>query len=207
MPGALLFVTSPVISVVVMLAVAVMLIVTIKQIFAGGQRDNGKQRQRDDSSYISSSSDPRAAVVRTASVQDVEEEDDSTPIDMMQSEPSVYTGEELEDGAAASVSIKSFNFRTFDADTGPPDRNCFYDELLLELYDANTGRVWLTSYYVATPAGLAKFLKDQNWQAMFAESHIVVPSYDRASLVDAVLRQLNSAWEVSQKSEAGDRSG
>jgi hypothetical protein len=203
MPGALLFVDSSVVPAVVIVAVAVMLIVTIRQIVASGQRDRDKPRNRDDSAYISSSSDPRQVVVRTASVRDVEE-DDSTPINMAQTEPSIYTGEELEDHAAANVSIKSFNFRTFDADTGPPDHNCFYDELILELYDANTGRVWLTSYYVATPAGLAKFMKDENWKAMFAESHIVVPSYDRASLVDAILRQLNGAWEVSSPQNQAD---
>jgi len=207
MPGALLFVDSLVVPAVVMVAVTVMLIVTIRQILSSGQRDRDKPRNLDDSAYISSSSDPREAVVRTASVRDAEE-DDSTPINMSQSEPSVYTGEELEDHAAANVSIKSFNFRTFDADTGPPDHNCFYDELILELYDANTGRVWLTSYYVATPAGLAKFMKDENWKAMFADSHIVVPSYARASLVDAILRQLNGAWEVSShENEGADRSG
>jgi hypothetical protein len=207
MPGALLFVDSSVVPAVVIVAVAVMLIVTIRQIVASGQRDRDKPRNRDDSAYISSSSDPRQVVVRTASVRDVEE-DDSTPINMAQSEPSIYTGEELEDHAAANVAIKSFNFRTFDADTGPPDHNCFYDELILELYDENTGRVWLTSYYVATPAGLAKFMKDENWKAMFADSHIVVPSYDRASLVDAILRQLNGAWEVSSpQNEAGDGPG
>jgi len=205
---ALLFEASSLVPVAMMVAIALMLIVTIRQITGTSKRDRGEPRDRDSAAYISSSSDPRA-VGKVTPVPDASaEDDDSAPIDMSRGEPSIFTDEEKAEGPPTTpVAIKSFNFRTFDADTGPPDPDCFYDELLTELYDANTGRVWLTSYFVATPNGLARFMRDQKWSAMFGNNHLIVARYDRTAVVDAILRQMNDAWEVSSQDTGQDNTG
>jgi hypothetical protein len=85
------------------------------------------------------------------------------------------------------LQIRDFGFRQIDSVAGPPDPNCFYDELLVELYDPNSGREWRNSYMVATPAGIAKIMKEEGWEHMFGHELLIVQRFDMKGIRDAVL--------------------
>jgi hypothetical protein len=200
--GAIVFAENSIVPVVVVALVVIMLYVTLRQISTANRRDGRLDRTPNDTApYVSSSSDPGGAtgILRPAPTSAA---DDSAPIDMMHGDSPAANAAEDED-SAPNIAIKTYNFRTFDADTGPPDPNTFYDELIVELYDEKTGRVWITSYFITTPSGLSKLMRDEHWNAMFTDNHIVVPRYDRDAVLDAILRQMNNMW---QSEERGPRS-
>ncbi|HVH87323.1 MAG TPA: hypothetical protein VM912_11395, partial [Terriglobales bacterium] len=66
------------------------------------------------------------------------------------------------------VRVIRFNFEHFDAVPGPPDPECFADELILELYDSVSDFRWYITYVVATPAGVAKRMDDERWNFLYA---------------------------------------
>jgi hypothetical protein len=106
------------------------------------------------------------------------------------------------DSALGTVRITKFYFAEFDLATGPPNSEVFYDELFVELYDADTGHRWMQSYGVATPRGLEKILQDKSWGYLFANGIIVLPKYDLTRIREAVIARLaedNETFEPAHK--------
>jgi len=88
--------------------------------------------------------------------------------------------------------ITEWNFATFDIETGPPDPDCFADELLMTMYDKSTAHAWKHSYFVATPAGLEKILRKKKWVSMFLPQVLVMARYDVKELRAAMLDDLGT---------------
>jgi len=88
---------------------------------------------------------------------------------------------------AKHFQITAWNFVTFDIETGPPDPDCFADELLMTMYDKSTRHAWRHSYFVATPAGLEKILRKKKWVSMFLPQVLVMTRYDAKELRAAML--------------------
>jgi hypothetical protein len=106
------------------------------------------------------------------------------------------------DAALEPVRITKFYFSKFDLASGPADPEVFYDELFVELYDADSGHRWMQSYGVATPRGLERILQDKSWGYLFANGIIVLPKYDLARIREAVIARLaedNETFEPAQK--------
>ena len=98
----------------------------------------------------------------------------------------------LESRQPRNIRIVNWNFEQFDLPAGPPDPENFADYLWTELYDASTGHAWKETRFVATPAGLAKMLRQKKWSSMEIPQTLVMSRYDPKELRAAVLDQLGA---------------
>lgn len=92
------------------------------------------------------------------------------------------------------VRVVQFNFEHFDAVPGPPDPECFADELILELYDSVSDFRWTASYVIATPKGISKRMDDEDWNFLYATEIFIVRTYNLELIRRAVygrLKELN----------------
>jgi hypothetical protein len=94
-----------------------------------------------------------------------------------------------------TIEIRAWNFATFEIETGPPDPNCFADDLWMDLFDSSTGHGWRQTYFVATSAGLEKMLRDNKTSFMFLPQILVLNRYDINQLRKAVLDDLGAMEE------------
>ena len=76
------------------------------------------------------------------------------------------------------VRVVRLNFEHFDAVPGPPDPECFADELILELYDSVSDFRWTVSYVIATPRGISKRMDDEDWNFLYATEIFLLRRYD-----------------------------
>jgi hypothetical protein len=95
--------------------------------------------------------------------------------------------------------IRQHYFRSFDSDTGPPDPECFYDELFLELEDTNTGGSWTISYFVGTPSGIAQVMREEGWDEMFGIDLLIVRRFDRELILKSLLERLEEQYEIASE--------
>ncbi len=102
---------------------------------------------------------------------------------------------EDEDVQPRNIQITDWNFASFEIATGPPDRNCFADELSLNLYDKSSGHAWDQTYFVATPSGIEKMLRESKASFMFLAQVLVMNRYDVNRLRKAVLDDLGAMEE------------
>jgi hypothetical protein len=99
------------------------------------------------------------------------------------------------------IRIIKFYFSKFDLVHGPADPEAFYDELFVELYDANSGHRWTQSYGVATPEGLRQILHDKSWSYLYANGIIVVQKYDLNPIREAVIARITEDNELFKPME------
>ena len=110
----------------------------------------------------------------------------------------------LEFGSAPElgpIRIVKFYFTKFDLNQGPEDPLVFYDELFVELHDADSGHRWTSSYGVATPAGLSKILEDKSWSYLYANGIIVLEKYDLSRIREAVVARIAEENELFKPPE------
>jgi len=93
--------------------------------------------------------------------------------------------------------IRQHYFRSFDSDTGPPDPECFYDELFVELEDTHTGNSWTISYFVGTPSGIAQVMREEGWDEMFGADLLIVRRFDRELILRSLLGRLQEQYEIA----------
>ena len=105
------------------------------------------------------------------------------------------------------VRIRNHYFRSFDSDPGPPDPECFHDELFLELENPESGNSWTDSYFVGTPSGIAQLMREEGWDEMFGTDLLIVRRFDRElilrSLLDRIAEQYEIAPELPQDPHLG----
>jgi hypothetical protein len=101
------------------------------------------------------------------------------------------------------IRITKFYFSKFDLTAGPPDPYSFYDELFIELYDADSGHRWMQSYGVATPQGLTQILNDKNWNYLYANGIVVVPKYDLTPIREAAVARIAEENELFKPEKNG----
>jgi len=111
------------------------------------------------------------------------------------------------DPALGNFRIRKFYFKKADAIPGPDDPEVFADELNIELYDPNSGHAWWQSYFVATPLGLAKVLREKSWRYLHAPEILVFPRYDLDEIRRAVVTRISAENEfLKGKEQAGEES-
>jgi hypothetical protein len=111
------------------------------------------------------------------------------------------------DPELGNIRIRKFYFKKADAIPGPEDPEVFADELSIELYDPDSGHAWWQSYFVATPQGLAKLLREKSWRYLHAPEILVFPRYDLEEIRRAVVSRISAENEFFKgKEQPGEES-
>jgi hypothetical protein len=96
----------------------------------------------------------------------------------------------------ASLRIRKHYFRSFDSNTGPPDPECFYDELFVEIENPESGDSWTNSYFVGTPSGIGQVMREEGWDEMFGTDLLIVRRFDRELILRSLLERIQEQYEV-----------
>lgn len=105
------------------------------------------------------------------------------------------------DPELGNIRIRRFFFKKADAIPGPDDPEVFADELNIELYDLESGHAWWQSYFVATPQGLAKILREKSWRYLHAPEILVFPHYNLEEIRRAVVSRIKADHEYFKGKE------
>ena len=108
------------------------------------------------------------------------------------------------DPALGNIRIRRFYFKKADAMPGPDDPEVFADELNIELYDPDSGHAWWQSYFVATPQGLAKHLREKSWRYLYAPEILVFPRYNLEEIRRAVVSRISAENEFLKSKKQAD---
>jgi len=92
--------------------------------------------------------------------------------------------------------ISKWRFEHFDISTGPPDPDCFADQLWVDMFDPSTGKNFAQVLLVATPAGLEKMLLESKSGFVPLPQALLIRRYDEEKCREAVLEQ-TGAIDVS----------
>ena len=93
--------------------------------------------------------------------------------------------------------IRNHYFRSFDSDTGPPDPECFYDELFLEIENPDSGDSRTISYFVGTPSGIAQVMREEGWDEMLGADLLIVRRFDRDLILRSLLERVAQQYEIA----------
>ena len=94
------------------------------------------------------------------------------------------------DPSLGKLRIRKLYFDKTDVVPGPADPEIFADDLHLELYDPDSNHAWWQSYFVATPEGLARVLKEKSWRYLHAPDILVFPRYNLEEIRRAVVSRI-----------------
>lgn len=108
------------------------------------------------------------------------------------------------DPVLGNIRIRKFYFKKADAIPGPDDPEVFADELNIELYDPDSGHAWWQSYFVATPQGLARLLREKSWRYLHAPEILVFPRYNLEEIRRAVVSRISADNELFKGKEHAD---
>lgn len=92
--------------------------------------------------------------------------------------------------------LRNHYFRSFDSDPGPPDPECFHDEIFLELENPESGNSWTNSYFVGTPSGIAQLMREEGWDEMFGTDLLIVRRFDRELILRSLLEHIEEHYEI-----------
>jgi hypothetical protein len=128
----------------------------------------------------------------------------SRPLDAASLEPAkiptvpLPAAEEWKD--QSRLRIRQHYFRSFDPEPGPPDPECFYDEIFVELEDPDSGACWTDSYFVATASGIAQVMREEGWDEMFGTDLLIVRRFDRELILRSLLERAAEQYEIAPHS-------
>lgn len=94
------------------------------------------------------------------------------------------------DPSLGRLRIRKFYFDKTDVVPGPADPEVFADDLNVELYDPDSNHAWWQSYFVATPQGLARLLRERSWRYVHAPDMLVFPRYNLEEIRRAVVSRI-----------------
>ena len=125
----------------------------------------------------------------------------SRPVDAATVEPAnapvVPPAIEDEPPTRGGLLVRNHHFRSFDSDAGPPDPECFHDEVFLELENPQTGASWTNSYFVGTPSGIAQLMQEEGWDEMYGTDLLIVRRFDRELILRSLLERVNEQYEIA----------
>lgn len=105
------------------------------------------------------------------------------------------------DPLLGKIRIRKLYFDKTDVIPGPEDPEVFAEELHIELYNPESGHSWWQSYFVATPQGLAKILRERNWRYLHAPGILVFPRYDLEEIRRAVVSRIVAEHDYFRDNE------
>ena len=110
--------------------------------------------------------------------------------------PTVPLPIEDEPPAQGRLRIRNHYFHSFDSEAGPPDPECFHDEVFLEIENVESGDSWTNSYFVGTPSGIAQLMRDEGWDEMYGTDLLIVRRFDRELILRSLLDRINEQHEI-----------
>jgi hypothetical protein len=116
----------------------------------------------------------------------------------------------LEDGTYNRPNFVDYHFSKTDLVQGPPDPECFFDELCLKAQDPANGHTWDYYYTVATPSGLRKVMEDEKFASLYMDGGaIIVPRWDLTNILHTVVDEIMKSYSHKQHDgqEAAGRQG
>jgi hypothetical protein len=126
----------------------------------------------------------------------------SPRLDDAKPERAVFHSATLSNGKEAPIAddlgrvcVTRLNFLHFDAMPGPPDPECFVDELIVELLDPVEDYRWTVTFVVATPAGIRKLMDDERWSFFYSTEIFIVRRYDFPTIRQAVYGRIKEIHE------------
>ncbi len=94
------------------------------------------------------------------------------------------------DPSLGKIRIRKIYFNKTDIVPGPVDPEIFADELNIELYDPESNHAWWQTFFVATPQGLARLLREKSWRYLHAPDILVFPRYNFEEIRRAVVSRI-----------------
>ena len=100
------------------------------------------------------------------------------------------------DSAPNGLNLSRYRFRTTTLEAGPLDPEDFYDEIFIDLIDPETGQLWQNSMHVATPRGLERTMRAEQWDTVIGGELLIVLRYDLATILDGAATHLEEIYEA-----------
>jgi hypothetical protein len=98
--------------------------------------------------------------------------------------PQIIVGD---DALCIPPRIHNYHFAHTDLVRGPADPRDFYDEFFLEMEDPADGHLFTERFTVATPAGLARLMREEGVAHLFPESFLIISNFNLGEILTAVL--------------------
>lgn len=99
-------------------------------------------------------------------------------------------------GARGGLVVSRYYFRQTDLDSGPADRDVFYDELFIDLKDLESKQTWQNSIHVATPRGLDRMMVEEQWDSVIGTELLIVRRYDLDAILHGAVDHLQEIYEA-----------
>jgi len=97
--------------------------------------------------------------------------------------------------------ILNYYFGHMDIETGPTDTADFYDEFYIEFENPTEDYRWTTSYWVTTPAGLARQMDEEWTNAIWGYGTLIVRRYDLETILRAILEDYAESRAAQQATD------
>jgi hypothetical protein len=99
-------------------------------------------------------------------------------------------------GAKGGLVVTRCYFRQTDIETGPSDPSDFYDELFIDLRDADSQQTWQNSIHVATPRALERVMLEEHWDSVIGTELLIVRRYDLDTILHGAIDHLQEIYEA-----------
>jgi hypothetical protein len=101
--------------------------------------------------------------------------------------------------SASGLVVSRYYFRETDVESGPADPADFYDELFIDLRDAESAQTWQNSLHVATPRGLDRMMAEEGWDSVIGGELLIVRKYDLQTILRGATDHLQEIYEAQVK--------
>ena len=101
-----------------------------------------------------------------------------------------------------SLGVRLIRFKSFDAETGPPDPESFCDDVNVEISFKRGVMPW--DFTVATPKWLAENIRGTEWDSQYFRQMLVVPHYDYERITAELLHRITTELERVPEEVAED---
>lgn len=99
----------------------------------------------------------------------------------------------------------NYYFEKTDLVAGPPDPECFCDELHLVAQNPEDENLWEYQYTVATPSGLQQIMKKDGFSSLYFEGRVVVISrWDLRAVLQTVVEEIMKSYSGEEPTQASD---
>ncbi|HYL92855.1 MAG TPA: hypothetical protein VEW69_06830 [Alphaproteobacteria bacterium] len=108
------------------------------------------------------------------------------------------------DGRYNRPRVLNYYFSKIDLVAGPTSAQAFCDEFFIELQNPTTGYTWRWVYTIATPQGLQREMDNERSSSLYLESVIVVPRWDMAGILTAVMDDVMKNYDAPTADEGDE---
>ena len=104
---------------------------------------------------------------------------------------------------SVSFTLRTVQFKSFDVEVGPPDRESFCDEVTINLNYRSHVMPWI--FTVATPKGMAAKISQGEWKSAFLRPEVmIVPRWDHDMIIADLVQRIRTELESVPEEVAED---